>query len=119
VFKITTRGDVSHPQRGRVNFLSHVHPVLLNLSHLEVGNLSDQSCVERSSIVVHLQCNCAWRLKGHSTYTHTPELALTSLNVNIYYLCTDHDTSDAPCWLRVRLVSVCESVCVCVCVHWF
>lgn len=47
--------------------------------------------------------------REHCTHTHKPELALTSLNVNIYYLCTDHNTSDAPCWLYVCLV------CVCVC----
>lgn len=44
------------------------------------------------------------------THTHKPELALTSLNVNIYYLCTDHDTSDAPCWLHVCLMNVCARV---------
>ncbi len=52
--------------------------------------------------------------------THTPELALTSLNVNINYLCTDHDTSDAPCWLHVRLVClmcVCVQMCECVCLR--
>lgn len=59
--------------------------------------------------------------------THKPELALTSLNVNIYYLCTDHDTSDAPSWLHVCLVRACvcerervkeiEIECECVCVY--
>lgn len=52
--------------------------------------------------------------RKHPTHTHKPELALTSLNVNIYYLCTDHDTSDAPCWLPV-----CESECRCVYVFVF
>lgn len=56
----------------------------------------------------------------NSTYTHTPtpELALTSLNVNIYYLCTDHDTSDAPCWLHVCLECVCVWKWIQVCLHW-
>lgn len=43
--------------------------------------------------------------------SHTAEL--TSLNVNISNLCTDRDTSEAPCWLCVCLANACVNSGVC------
>lgn len=40
------------------------------------------------------------------TYVGKPELAATSLNVNIYYLCTDRNASDACSLLATRLLGV-------------
>lgn len=41
-----------------------------------------------------------------TTYVGKPELAATSLNVNIYYLCTDRNASDACSLLATRLSGV-------------
>lgn len=77
-----------------MSFEASFHPVCLDT--WRSGNVSDQSC--GTALTVHGDA------REHFTYTHEPDLALTTLNVNIYYLCTDHDTSDTPCWLLVCLV---------------
>lgn len=50
-----------------------------------------------------------------TTCVGKPELAATSLNVNIYYLCTDRNASDACSLLATHLLNVWKQLRVCAC----